>query len=253
MFSKAIVRTPGESIVYGLTTCDLGIPDYNKALIQHEKYVDILQKCGLDVTVLEADEKYPDSTFVEDTALLTPHCAIITNPGAPSRKGEILKMKHVASQFFSVVEEIKDPGTVEAGDIMMVGDHYYIGLSERTNENGAGQVIEILEKYGMTGSTIKVEKVLHLKTGSAYIERNNLLVCGEFISVPDFGAFNTIIVPEKESYASNCIWINDTVVIPAGFPITKKNISELGYNLVEAEMTEFEKVDGGLSCLSLRS
>lgn len=252
MFSKAIVRIPGKSMINGVTTSNLGIPDYKKALIQHQAYIQVLKECGLDVTILKADEDFPDSTFVEDTALLTPHCAIITNPGAPSRKGEVVEMKSVISQFYPSIEQIQNPGTVEAGDIMMVGDHYYIGLSNRTNKEGAKQVIEILEKYGMSGSTIKLEKVLHLKTGLAYLEKNNLVVCEEFTTKPEFATFHKIEIPKNESYAANCIWINDTVIIPAGYPTATNKISQLAYKVVEIEMTEFEKLDGGLSCLSLR-
>ena len=252
MFSKAIVRTPGKSMINGLTTSHLGMPDYEKAIIQHHAYIEVLQKCGLDVTVLEMDEAFPDSTFIEDTALFTPHCAIITNPGAFSRKGEIEQIKIVAQQFYSSIETIQAPGTVEAGDIMMVGDHYYIGLSARTNRSGAEQMIAILEKYGLHGSTIELEKVLHLKTGLSYLENNNLLVSGEFTTMPQFENFNKIEVPDNESAAANCIWVNDTVIIPAGFPATKNKISQLKYTVVELEISEFAKLDGGLSCLSLR-
>ena len=167
MFKIAIVRKPGKSMLKGLTTAELGLPDYEKALVQHAEYVKVLKECGLEVTVLEGDEKYPDSTFVEDVALLTSECAIITNPGALSRRGEIIEIKNVLKEHYNNIEEIKEPGTVEAGDIMMVGSNFYIGLSERTNEKGAEQVIEYLEKYGMKGSTVSLEEVLHLKTGLA--------------------------------------------------------------------------------------
>ncbi len=163
MFSNAIVRKPSKSMINGLSDANLGVPDYQKALMQHEEYVRALIDCGLKVTVLDADENFPDSTFVEDVALLTPLCAIITKPGAPSRRGEIVAMRDVVKEFYSDIEEIVSPGRVEAGDIMMVGNHYYIGLSARTNQNGAEQVIGILNKYGMTGSAVKLEKVLHLK------------------------------------------------------------------------------------------
>ena len=192
MFSNAIVRIPGKSLVNGLTTANLGLPDYEKALLQHQSYVNALIECGLNVAVMPADEEYPDATFVEDAALLTPHCAIIMNPGAASRKGEIVKIKATVSRFFSDIEEIEDPGTAEAGDIMMVGDHYYIGISERTNRAGAEQVIEILNHYGMTGSTIELEDVLHLKTGLAYLENHTLAVCGEFIHKKEFDVFKSV-------------------------------------------------------------
>ncbi len=252
MFSNAIVRKPGQSMVKGLTEANLGIPDYRKAIRQHNAYVCALQDCGLTVRELAADEQFPDSTFVEDTALLTPHCAISTNPGALSRRGEIVDIKRVVEEFYTDIEEILLPGTVEAGDIMMVGSHYYIGLSARTNLNGAEQTIRILNKYGMSGSVIKLEKVLHLKTGVAYLENNNLVACGEFVSNPEFEKFNIIEIPENESYAANCIWINDTVLIPKGYPVARQKIKDAGYQIIDVDVSEFRKLDGGLSCLSLR-
>ena len=252
MFSNAIVRKPGKSMINGLTTANMGTPDYEKAIEQHHHYTCALKECGLNVEVLEADENFPDSTFVEDVALLTPHCAIITNPGAPSRIGEVGAMKKVIQKYYRKIEEVSSPGTVEAGDIMMVGDHYFIGLSERTNRDGAEQVIQFLKKYGMTGSVVEVSSVLHLKTGAAYIERNNLLASGKFVSHPDFKKFNIIEIPEEESYAANCIWINDNVLIPEGYPVTREKIREAGYSIVEVDVSEFQKLDGSLSCLSLR-
>ena len=252
MFTNAIVRKPGRSMVHGLTKANLGKPDYEKAVVQHESYIRALKDCGLRVIVLEADENYPDSTFVEDTSLLTPHCAILTRPGAITRRGEIERIRNTISEFYNNIEVINSPGTVEAGDIMMVEDHFYIGLSERTNESGAEQVIGILNKYGMNGSMIKLKDVLHLKTGLAYLENNNLVVCGEFLSNPEFKKFNLIKIPEEESYAANCVWINGQVLIQKGYPKTKQKIIDAGYTVIEVDVSEFQKLDGGLSCLSLR-
>ncbi len=252
MFKNAIVRTPSKSMVNGLSSAGLGLPNYELAITQHKNYIKALQKCGLEVLVLEADEKYPDSTFVEDVALLSKECAIITNPGADSRKGETENMREVLKKFYTNIEEIKTPGTVDAGDIMMVGAHFYIGLSDRTNNNGAKQTIKILEKYGMTASTISLEKVLHLKTGLAYLEHNNLVACGEFLIKKDLQSFNIIKIEEADSYSANCIWVNDIVLIPKGFPKTKETISQVGYEIIEVDVSEFQKIDGGLSCLSLR-
>jgi dimethylargininase len=252
MFSHAIVRKPGRSMIKGLTRANFGIPDYYDAIDQHKVYVSALRECGLAVRELEADERFPDSTFVEDTALLTPQCAIITNPGVLSRRREVMGIKRVVREYYSDVEEIVSPGTVEAGDIMMVGDYYYIGLSERTNLHGAKQTIRILTKYGMSGAVIKLEKMLHLKTGLSYLENNNLLVCGEFLSNPEFRKFNIIEVSEEESYAANCVCVNDKVLVPKGYPETKGKIIQAGYQVIEVDTSEFRKLDGGLSCLSLR-
>jgi dimethylargininase len=252
MYKKAIVRVPGKSLINGLTSADLGVPDYQTAITQHQNYINALKKCGLDVIVLEADENFPDSTFVEDTALLTPYCAIITNPGAPSRRGEIPGMKKVLVNLFDNLEEIKDPGTVEAGDVMMVGNHYYIGLSERTNQNGADQLIKILLKYGLTGSTVYLKNVLHLKSGVSYLENNNMLIISRFINKSQFQEFNLIVADEDESYAANSLWINDQVLVPEGFPRLKNKIEQFGYETIEVNVSEFRKLNGGLSCLSLR-
>ena len=253
MFTNAIVRTPGRSIVKGLSNSKtLGVPNYEQAMIQHQSYIDALTKCGLDILVLEPCEEYPDSTFVEDVALITPNCAIITRPGAPSRRGEVHEIEFVLKQRFNNVEEIEAPGTIDGGDIMMVGAHYFIGLSERTNLEGAKQIIQILKQYGLSGSTISLKKVLHLKTGLSYLEENNLVVCGEFIDESSLGQYNPIEIPEKESYAANCIWVNGLVIIPLGYPTTKQRIENAGYPVIETDVAEFQKLDGGLSCLSLR-
>ncbi len=252
MFTKAIVKIPCKSLIQGLTSANLGIPDYKSAITQHQNYITALKKCGLDVTILEADENYPDSTFVEDTALLTPYCAIITNPGAMSRKGEITEMKKILSDIFKNIEKIKAPGTVEAGDIMKVGTHYYIGLSERTNQNGANQLLEILSGYGLKGNKIPLKKMLHLKSGVSYLGNNKLLVTHELKNEPEFQKFNLILVDDDESYAANSLWINNNILIPKGFPKTKSKIEMLGYNIIEVDVSEFRKLDGGLSCLSLR-
>lgn len=255
MFKNVIVRRPSRSMVEGITSApELGKPDYDLALKQHATYIDALRDCGVDITVLEADERYPDSCFVEDVAVITKTCAIITNPGANTRKGEEVEMIDVLKKFFSEdkIEYIKLPGTLEGGDVMMVGNHFYIGLSARTNQEGADQFIVALEKHGYTGSVVSLEEVLHLKTGLAYLENNNLLVAGEFVEKPVFKDFNKIVISEDESYSANCIWVNNKVIVPMGYDKTEKAIRDAGYEVILVDTSEFRKLDGGLSCLSLR-
>ena len=252
MFTKAIVRTPCKAMVNGLSSVNLGPPDYLKALLQHADYIEALKECGLQVTELPADENFPDSTFVEDVALMTPHCAILTNPGAPSRTLETRSMLSTIRDFYADVATIEAPGTVEAGDIMMVGEHYYIGLSERSNQAGADQMIAILDSYGLQGSVVELTEVLHLKTGLGYLENNNLLACGEFLTKPEFQKYHLLEVDPIEAYAANSVWINGTVLTPKGFPKTRSLIESAGYKIREVDVSEFQKLDGGLSCLSLR-
>ena len=135
---------------------------------------------------------------------------------------------------------------------MMVGDHFYVGRSARTNAEGIRQFIAILEKYGLSGSEVELTEVLHLKTGVNYLENNNLLVCGEFIDKPDFDGFQKIVIPEEEAYAANCIWMNGTVLVPMGYPTVEKLVKSMGYEVLLVDTSEFRKIDGGLSCLSLR-
>lgn len=254
MFTNVIVRVPSKSVVDGISSANLGKPNYNLALKQHEDYVSALTKAGVNVTVLEPNDEFPDSCFVEDVALCTKKCVIITRPGAETRREEasLQDMQNALKKFFDNIEYIKEPGTIEAGDIMMVGDHFYIGESARTNRNGAEQMITILEKYGMTGSIVPLKEVLHLKTGLAYLENNNLLVAGEFKTSPEFEKFNKIEISPEEAYGANCIWVNDYVLVPEGYPNVQKAIENLGYKVLIVDTSEFRKIDGGLSCLSLR-
>ncbi len=251
-FAKAITRIPCPRISEGISSASLGPVDYDKAIAQHVAYVAALRDLGLDVTVLPADNDFPDSTFVEDVALCTPQFAVVTNPGAPSRNGEKTAMREVLSGLFEHVDAIETPGTVDAGDILMVGSHFYIGLSRRTNHAGADQMISILERYGQSASKVAISEMLHLKSGLSYLENNNLLIASEFTDHVEFRKFNQIRVEPDEQYSANCLWINGSVLVPDGYPVTHSRIRALGYFAIALEMSEFQKIDGGLSCLSLR-
>jgi dimethylargininase len=239
-------------MVDGITISRLGKPDHELALIQHAAYTEALKKCGLDVLVLDPDERFPDSTFVEDTALLTANCAIIARPGALSRQGETEEIKQVLEGYYRNIEEVQEPGTVEGGDIMMVGSDFYIGLSERTNLRGAHQVISFLEKYDLKGFMIPVGEMLHFKTGIAYLEQKTIIATSDYLQLKEFQEFKILEVNKDESYAANCIWVNGKVLVAKGYPKVIKMISDAGYSVIELDMSEFRKIDGGLSCLSLR-
>lgn len=251
-FNRAIIRRPCQEMVNGITTVRMGKPDPELANIQHRQYEEALRQCGLKVEVLESDSRFPDSVFIEDVAVCTPSCAIITNPGAPSRRGEPDQVREVLWNYYTDIEEIVSPGRLDAGDVMMVENHYYIGLSGRTNHTGAAQLIRILEKYGLSGSTVPLRGILHLKTGVSYLENNNLLVCGPLKDEAEFLKYNKIEISSNEAYAANSLWINGVVLVPRGFPETSQKIEKAGYPIIVADVSEFQKLDGGLSCLSLR-
>lgn len=247
-YTNAIVRKPGNNFPQGITSKTLGKPSIDKALEQHEAYCRALEQCGLNLQVLDADENYPDGCFVEDTAVITEYAAIITKPGDSARLGEEEKIAQVLSRYKSL-EKISLPGRVDGGDILRIDNHFYIGMSARTNEKGAEQLSDILNNYGYTTSRIPVKNVLHLKTGVAYLGRNTVIASKEFSGY--FNSFNVIELTPEEEYAANCLLINDFLIIPKGFIQSKEKISDMGYDIIELDMSEFRKMDGGLSCLSL--
>lgn len=255
MFTKAIVRPPGENFCDGLTSVDLGIPDLSRAITQHRAYCNALVRCGLELIELDPDPQYPDSTFVEDTAIVTEGYGVITQPGAPSRRGEIVSIAALLSGYFEKLDAVKLPGTVDGGDVCQVENHFLIGISDRTNEAGALQLSAFLADAGFTSSHVDIrgiDGILHLKSGITYIGDGRLLVADPLIGRAEFDGFEIVRVPEGEEYAANCVRVNDHVLFAAGFPILQNSLEVLGYRLIELEMSEFQKMDGGLSCLSLR-
>lgn len=251
-FTRAVVRIPGSSMVRGLTTAGMGAPDYKQALVQHELYIDALRACGLEVRVLPPLEEFPDSCFVEDVALCTARGVIFTRPGAPSRSGEVSRIEGAIRHLFDKAVPIESPGTLDAGDVMMVGDTFYIGRSDRTNQSGAEQLIRLLADFGYAGKIVPVPSGLHLKTSLSYLESNRLVIASEFLGLEAFAGFEPIVVQPEEAYVANCIWVNDRVILPAGFPHTQAAMESLGYQTVPVDLSEFRKLDGGASCLSLR-
>ena len=255
MFKNAIVRHPPKNFAEGLTSATLGRPDFTKALLQHAAYCDALKRCGLQLTVLEADPQHPDSAFVEDAAVLARACAVLSRPGAESRLGEVSALRDTLRQFFESFEEITAPGTLDGGDICEAGSHFFIGVSRRTNEAGASQLAAILKREGYSSSLVDIrgmKSILHLKSGIAWVGEKDLVVMEEMAGREEFRGFKIIQVSSRETYAANCVRVNDHVLIPAGFPDVAASLQGLGYSLLPLEMSEFEKMDGGLSCLSLR-
>ncbi|MFC2089583.1 dimethylarginine dimethylaminohydrolase family protein [Bacteroidota bacterium] len=239
-------------MIKGISSADLGTPDYFLSLIQHREYIGALESLGLQISVLPPDSRFPDSTFVEDVALCTSKMAVITNPGASSRNGEKAEMERVLPSFFKYIERLDKPGTLDAGDVMMAGNHFFIGISDRTNNEGAEQLIQILNKYNMSGEKIDIEGILHLKSGVSFLEKETILVQEKLYKHKAFSKFRKIMVPGGEEYAANSLWVNGTVLVPENFPKTKLLIEEAGYPTITLHVSEFEKLDGGLSCLSLR-
>jgi dimethylargininase len=255
LFKQAIVRQPSKNFAEGLTTFQGPPPNYEKALEQHEAYCAALERCGLKLTRLEADQAHPDSTFVEDVAVLTRDAAVLTRPGAKTRAGEVEAIREPLKKFFETIHEITAPGTLDGGDICEAGNHFFIGISRRTNESGAQQLATFLAQSGYSSSLVDVRamtSILHLKSGIACIEKRQLVVMEEMAERPEFRGYDLIRVAPDETYAANCVPVNEYVLIPAGFPKLAAELTQRGFQLLPLDVSEFRKMDGGLSCLSLR-
>jgi dimethylargininase len=251
MFTYAIVRKPGDDFARGSTTSNLGTPRYELIMKQHEAYIKTLRSLGLELIVLNPLPDYPDAYFVEDTAVVTPDVAIITNPGIEGRQGEEDTIERVLSAYRKTVR-IHAPGTVDGGDVLQVDSHFFVGISERTNREGAKQLGYIFEEYGYTWRTVYVEAGLHLKSSVNYIGKNALLVAEKFADRDEFKDYHTIIVDNKEEYAANTLLINNSLITPKGFPNTIKKLETTGLDIIELDVSEVRKMDGGLTCMSLR-
>jgi dimethylargininase len=254
-FTRAIVRPPAVTFATGITSSRLGPPDLALALEQHDVYCRTLERLGLSLIRLAPDPDFPDSTFVEDTAIVTTRGAILTRPGAASRAGEVAKLAPVLGEWFSDLGEITAPGTLDGGDVCEAGRHFFIGLSERTNTAGAAQLAEWLARHDFSSSAIDIRAMtalLHLKTGLSWLGARRLLATGEIAGHQALSGWEIVPVPEGEEYAANCTRVNDVLLVARGFPATSALLGELGYDLVPLAMSEYRKMDGGLSCLSLR-
>jgi dimethylargininase len=254
-FTRAIVRPPAATFAAGITSSDLGPPDLELALKQHDAYCRALVRLGLSLVSLPPDPEFPDSTFVEDAAIVTSKGAILTRPGAPNRAGEVTALGAALGRWFPELDEITAPGTVDGGDVCEAGEHFFIRSGERTNAEGAAQLAAWLAGRGFGSSVIDLRQVpglLHLKTGISWLGGRRLLAWGGVAGHESLRGWEVVEVPKGEEYAANCIRVNDVVLIAGGFPKTAALLRGLGHEVETIEMSEYRKMDGGLSCLSVR-
>jgi dimethylargininase len=254
-FTHAIVRPPAASFADGITSSGLGPPSLARALEQHAAYCWTLDRLGLSVVKLPPDAEFPDSTFVEDVAVVTGRGAILTRPGAPSRAGEVTAVGAALERWFPELDRIGPPGTVDGGDVCEAGPHFLIGISGRTNGEGAAQLVAWLVRRGFGSSAIDIrdmQGMLHLKTGLSWLGERRLLAASGLAGHEALRGWEVVEVPKGEEYAANCIRVNDAVLVARGFPKTAALLRGLGHDVAELDMSEYRKMDGGLSCLSVR-
>jgi len=252
-FTRAITRLPAPSIVHGLRAEDIGDPDYRQMLRDHAHYVATLQLAGAEVTELDALEDYPDSVFVEDVALCLPEGAILMRPGAPSRAGEVAHMAPVLRDLYDRVLSIDGPGFIEGGDILTTAREILVGRSERTDSAGIAELSAIVARWGYRlREVLTPPGVLHFKTDCSLLDADTILATPRLDASGCFADYRVIHTAAGEEAAANSIRYNNLVLMPAGFPRTQERLLQAGYQVREINNSECAKLDGGMSCLSLR-
>lgn len=252
-FTHAITRTPADSVSRGLRAVDAGNPSGETFRKEHGLYVKALRDAGLAVEVLPLLENYPDSCFVEDPAFCLPEGAIQLRPGTESRLGEGREIRAALDRQFGKVAELPGSGHVDGGDVLMLDDVILIGLSARTDKDGAQAFADLLGAWGYRAEVCGTpEGVLHFKTACSTLGDGVILATKVMAESGFFADRRVIEVPEGEDYAANVIRVNDVVLVPEGYPKTLAAIRAAGFDTVVLPTHEARKVDGGLSCLSLR-
>lgn len=248
-FTHALVRPPGESFVRAISSRALPL-DVARARAEHAEYCHALRAAGLTVVELPPDERYPDSCFMQDPALVIGGQAIIGRPGAPSRRGEeVGAALALAAQF--PLAYIKAPGTLEGGDVMPLPGRVLVGLSARTNAAGIDQLGAILAPQNLPVVGVAVEDRLHLLSGAMYLGDNLLLALPDYADHPAFEGLEVIVVPPEEAYAVNVLALGDRVIVPTGYPRVAALLRAHGFELLPVPTSQFAAADGGVTCLSL--
>ena len=252
-FSRAITRQPSASITRGLRAKDIGTPDLTQMLADHAQYVATLKKTGAEVIELPPLEDYPDAVFVEDTALCLPQGAVMMRSGAPSRLGEVAEMAPAIHAVYDDVRQINGPGHVEGGDILVTGREILVGRSDRTDAAGVAELAAIIADWGHSLREVFTPPgVLHFKTDCSLLDAETILSTKRLDASGCFEGYRVLHVADGEEAAANAIRFNQLVLAPSGFPRTAEMLRQNGYDVVEINNSECAKLDGGMSCLSLR-
>jgi dimethylargininase len=247
----ALTREPARA----LDACELTYRerepiDADAAARQHRGYCDALRACGARVVTLPPADAMPDSVFVEDTAIVLEEVAILTRPGAESRRGEVGLIEPEVARLRPVVK-VEAPATLEGGDVMRVGRTLYVGLSPRTNAEGAEALRRFAAPHGYEVVTVELRGCLHLKTGCSALDDATILANIDWVDARAFGGAAVVEVDAAEPWAANVLRVGDSVCVSAAFPRTAALLASRGYDVRAVEVSEFAKAEGGMTCMSL--
>ena len=224
--------------------------DVDVARAQHDSYIRALAELGCQVIELNEEPDFPDSVFVEDTAFILPEVAVITRPGADSRKREIDTIIPALSPFRPLLH-VTEPASVDGGDVLVAGKQIFVGLSTRSNNKSVDQLNALLGAYGYVVKGVEMRDCLHLKTAVTRVDDKTLLVNKNWVDPSNFPGFNLIHVDTSEPFAANCLPINGRIIYPTTFPKTRQQLEEKGYNIAPVDLSELAKAEGAVTCCSL--
>jgi dimethylargininase len=252
LFNTVLVRPPAREFPRCVSTHPLrNTVDLNLALKQHEDYVNALQEEGIEVKKLPSLDGFPDSVFIQDTALIrTPsRKALISRFGEPSRRGEEASVREFLEKLGFSTVNVEAPATLEGGDVMVTDAVVFVGLTTRTNVGG----VEALKSFfKQEVIAVPTEKVFHLLSAVNYIGNKTVVIVPELVDPQYFRGFKQIRVPLDEAYAANVLYLGENrILMPEGYPRTAEKLRKEGYRTVEVDVSEFRKCDGGVTCLSL--
>ena len=252
-FTHALCRTPAASAVNGIRAGGGPDPDFAVLLAEHQAYVRALRELGLTVDVLPALADFPDALFTEDVALTFPEGAILLRPGAGTRAGEVEHVREALGARHATLLEMTGPGHVEGGDVLRLADRIVIGLSNRTDREGATELAGLLERLGYcAGIAVTPAGVLHFKTGCSLIDEKTVLAVPAMRGCPEFAGLDVVLTPPGEEGAANILRIRDTVLIGEGWLATQALLAARGIAFRPMATDHVARIDAGLSCMSLR-
>lgn len=252
-YTHAIVRKPAASVVSGLRAEEGADPDYPALLAEHDAYVSALRGLGLAVEELPPADDYPDSIFVEDPALVFTEGAIVLNLAARSRAGEGRLIAPVLESRFERILHMQGPGHADGGDVLVLPDRVLIGLSGRTDREGAEELIRLLAQLGKKAEITETPAgVLHFKTGCSLIDEETIFALPQMAASPAFAGLRVVPVPEGEEKAANKLRIRDAALLGANFPKSRGLIESFGVRTIALPVEQIGRIDAGLSCMSLR-
>jgi dimethylargininase len=224
--------------------------DVRLAGSQHERYEALLNALGAAVERVRAAPEFPDSVFIEDTAVVVDECAVITRPGAASRRGETDAVADALARYRPLTS-MEAPGTLDGGDVLQVGRTIFVGLSSRTNRDGLRQLDAVFSRHGYTVHPVSPRGCLHLKSAATALSDDRLLLNPNWIDPASLGGKRWLPVDETEPFAANVLVVNGIVVCAADAPRTQARLRAEGYKVETVDMSELAKAEGALTCCSL--